>query len=119
MSNTAIAFGGQKHHLRFPAVRIERPTVAEHHRLSYTPILVINLRTIFHNDCAHNLPLFLSARVVGLSCPSYGSPPDYYTSFNNSKNMLLFSYFLQHSQLLSNKIQRDFTAARSRFLNKN
>src|SRR5659263_348021 len=75
MSNTAIAFGGQKHHLRFPAVRIERPTVAEHHRLSYTPILVINLRTIFHNDCAHNLPLFLSARVVGLSCPSYGSPP--------------------------------------------
>src|SRR5659263_201938 len=91
MSNTAIAFGGQKHHLRFPAVRIERPTVAEHHRLSYTPILVINLRTIFHNDCAHNLPPFFIGKGRRSLMSILWNAPQLLYSFNIIKNMLSFT----------------------------
>ena len=34
MGDAAIAVGGQEHHLGFPAIRAERPAVAEHDRLS-------------------------------------------------------------------------------------
>jgi hypothetical protein len=53
MGDAAVAFVGQEHHLRLPAVRIERPAVAEYHRLSYAPVLVINLSTVFRYNCAH------------------------------------------------------------------
>src|ERR1039458_1064431 len=43
MGNRAIAMRSQEQHLTFPAIRAERPAVAEHHRLSRAPVLVINL----------------------------------------------------------------------------
>ena len=56
MGDAAIAVGGQEHHLGFPAIRAERPAVAEHHRLSCAPVLVVDLRSVFRRDRAHGLP---------------------------------------------------------------
>ena len=53
MGNAAIAVGGQEQHLSLPAIRIERPAVAEHHRLSCAPVLVVDLRAVFRRDRAH------------------------------------------------------------------
>ena len=47
MGNAAIAIGSQEHHLRLPAIGIEGPAVAEHNRLSLTPVLVIYLSPVF------------------------------------------------------------------------
>ena len=60
MGDAAIAVGGQKQHLSLPAIRTEGPAVAEHHRLSCAPVLVIDLRTVFRRDRAHCLAPSLS-----------------------------------------------------------
>jgi len=38
--------------------------MAEHHRLSTAPVLVIDLRTVFHRNRTHCLPPFFSVVVV-------------------------------------------------------
>ncbi|MNV36412.1 hypothetical protein D3C71_1278870 [compost metagenome] len=50
----AVTVVGQEHHLRFPAVRIQRPAVAEgHHRpVLRTPVLVVQLHAIGGGDDA-------------------------------------------------------------------
>src|SRR5450830_674769 len=53
MGDAPIAAGGQEHHLSLPTIRTEGPAVAEHHRLSCAPVLVIDLRTVFRRDRAH------------------------------------------------------------------
>ena len=48
---------GKKQHLRFPAVRAQRPPVAEDYRLSGAPILVIDLRAVFNTILLNCPPL--------------------------------------------------------------
>src|SRR5438477_12102098 len=40
--NDAETFAEEKKHLRVPIIRRERPAVAEHDRLSFAPVLVID-----------------------------------------------------------------------------
>src|SRR5664280_2143212 len=75
VGNAAIAVGGQEHHLSLPAIGTEGPAVAEHHRLSCPPVLVIDLCTVFRRNRAHCEPPSLSAGVVDLSCPSNAPTP--------------------------------------------
>jgi hypothetical protein len=70
MGDATIAIGSQKHHLSFPAIRTQGPSVAEYHRLSCAPVLVIDLHTVFRRNRAHCLPSLLFAGMVNLSCPS-------------------------------------------------
>src|SRR5674476_569738 len=65
MGNAAIAVRGQEQHRSLPAIRTEGPAMAEHHRLSCAPVLVIDLRTIFCCNRAHCLLPYLS----GVSMP--------------------------------------------------
>jgi hypothetical protein len=65
MGNAAKAGGGQEKHLGPPAIRTERPAVAEHHRLACAPVLEINLRTVFRRNRSHCLLPFLLAGILG------------------------------------------------------
>ncbi len=62
MGDAAIAAGRQIEHLIFKGISGERPAVAENHRLSAAPVLVIDLRAILGRDRAH---VVLSFAVVG------------------------------------------------------
>src|SRR5207249_10791726 len=53
VGNTSISPRSQKYHLVFPRVRTQRPSVTEHHRLPFTPVLEINLRAVRGFDCVH------------------------------------------------------------------
>ena len=44
---------GQKRHLVLESVSAQRPAVTEDHGLSRAPILVIALRSVFGDNCAH------------------------------------------------------------------
>src|SRR5450631_4472989 len=48
----------EKSHLSVPVVRGERPAVTEHYGLAFSPVLVINLRTVFGGDGGHRALLF-------------------------------------------------------------
>src|SRR4051794_37442824 len=43
----------EEEHLTIPGVRAQRPAVRECYDRTLTPLLVINLRSIFRSDCAH------------------------------------------------------------------
>src|SRR6202166_1827797 len=45
----------EEQHLVIPVVRTERPTMAENYRLSFTPVLVVNLYTVFSRDGGHEI----------------------------------------------------------------
>ncbi len=55
MGDATEAMGGEEKHLRFPRIRIERPSVAESDRLSVfrAPVFVVNRRAVFGGDGAH------------------------------------------------------------------
>jgi hypothetical protein len=55
MGDAAVALSGQEDHLVFEGVRAERPAVAEHHRLSTAPILIIDWRAVCRRDRAHRV----------------------------------------------------------------
>ena len=55
MGDAAVALSGQEDHLVFEGVRAERPAVAEHHRLSAAPILIVDLRAVCRRDRAHRV----------------------------------------------------------------
>lgn len=46
---------GQKEHLIFERIGAQRPTVAENDGLSCAPVVVINVRSVFGRDCAHDI----------------------------------------------------------------
>src|SRR6476661_3773022 len=50
--NDAVTFAQEKKHLRVPIIRRERPAVAEHNRLSFAPVLVIDVyvSSVFFSD---------------------------------------------------------------------
>src|SRR5213592_4634342 len=53
MGDDAIAVFEEEQHLRVPVIGRQRPTMAEDDGLSFAPILVVNLRSVFGCDCAH------------------------------------------------------------------
>jgi hypothetical protein len=53
MGDNPIAMMQEEQHLVVPVVRAERPTVAEHYWLSFTPVLVVDLCTVFRRDSGH------------------------------------------------------------------
>ena len=55
--DTAETPVGEKHHLRVPRIRGERPAVAEHDRLPRSPVLEVNLGAVLGLDCHAALPL--------------------------------------------------------------
>jgi hypothetical protein len=61
MGDTAIAMRGQKEHLILESIRAQRPTVTEHDGLSCTPIVIIELRAVLCDECAHYYSPFRSA----------------------------------------------------------
>src|SRR5712692_1563780 len=58
MGDDAIAMIQEKHHLSVPVIRTQRPAMAEDNGLSFSPILVINLRSVFSRDCRHKTSPF-------------------------------------------------------------
>lgn len=55
MRDDSIAPLSEKHHLCVPVVRSEGPSVTEHDWLTFSPIFVVNLRTVVRFDCRHGL----------------------------------------------------------------
>jgi hypothetical protein len=53
MGDHTIAVIEEEQHLVIPVVRAERPTMAENYRLAFTPVLVVNLYTVFGRDSGH------------------------------------------------------------------
>src|SRR6266481_4521081 len=53
MGDNPIAMMQEEQHLVIPVVRAERPTMAENYRLSFTPVLVVNLCAVFGRDSGH------------------------------------------------------------------
>src|SRR5438132_11408080 len=70
MRDDAIALLAEEQHLSVPVVRGERPAVTEDYRLSFAPILVVNLCAVFCRNCWHKLVLLLLIAIVARkSCP--------------------------------------------------
>ena len=55
MRDATISAVSQEKHLIFPGIRAERPSVAEHYRLLFAPVLVVNLCGVFRGDCGHDM----------------------------------------------------------------
>src|SRR5580700_11353534 len=53
MRNHPIATMQEEQHLVIPVVRAKRPTMTENYRLSFSPVLVINLDSIFSRNSGH------------------------------------------------------------------
>ena len=53
MCNTAVTLRRQIEHLIFKSISIQWPAMTENNRLSFAPILIINLRAIFGNNIRH------------------------------------------------------------------
>src|SRR4051794_12630923 len=64
MSYDAIAVVEEEQHLRVPIVGRQRPTMAEHDRLTLAPILVENLDAVFRFDGIHLDDFVLLARAI-------------------------------------------------------
>src|SRR6266705_3707389 len=56
-----IAVLEEEQHLRVPVVRGQRPTVTEDNRLSFAPIFVIDLCSIFGRNCRHSVLSLIAA----------------------------------------------------------
>src|SRR5919106_6712801 len=72
----------EEEHLSVPIVRRERPAVTEHDRLTFTPVLVVDLRSVFGCDRTHTS-----------SCPVHNS-----TKPNNIRNSA--RHFLMFPKLI-------------------
>src|SRR5271156_4394468 len=53
LGDDAIAVLKEEQHLRVPIVRGQRPTMAKHNGLTFAPVLVEDLDTVFGCDRAH------------------------------------------------------------------
>src|ERR1044071_5750844 len=63
MRDAAISMRGKKYHLVFPCVGAQWPAMAENNRLSFAPILVVNLCTVFGRDHCHKASPYLAMNV--------------------------------------------------------
>src|SRR5882724_12145558 len=66
MRDAAIISGSQKKHLVFKSVCAQGPTVAEDDGLARSPILEINLCSVFGRECVHMFGTFVVVLVVDL-----------------------------------------------------
>src|SRR2546422_7329020 len=71
MGDDAIAIIQEKHHLGIPVIRTQWPAMTENNRLSLSPILVIDLCSVFSRDCRHKTSPF--GRVPGKICGGISS----------------------------------------------
>ena len=62
----------KEHHLRIPIVRGKRPAVMKKKRLTFAPILKVDLRAVFHGNRIHLDLLSLSVFVVCGPVPIIG-----------------------------------------------
>src|SRR6267378_2642698 len=67
----AIAVLEEEQHLRVPIIGRQRPAVAENNRLSLTPVLVVDLRSIFRCDRRHGMFSFLAVSTQTSSIDSF------------------------------------------------
>jgi len=56
----AIAVLEEEQHLRVPIIGRQRPAVRENNRLTSSPILVVDLRSVFRCDRAHKILSFFT-----------------------------------------------------------
>src|SRR4051812_32177265 len=63
VSDDPIALRTEEKHLAVPSVGRKRPAVAEYNRLSSSPVLIKNFRSVFNGDHRHRFFSF----VMGLS----------------------------------------------------
>src|ERR1700731_4118830 len=61
----AITLVQEEQHLRIPIVGRERPAVAKHDGLTFAPVLVINLDTVFCGDGCHGMTSLICWKSVG------------------------------------------------------
>ena len=71
MGDATVAALGQKEHLVFKGIRRQRPSVTEDYGLSGSPILVVNLRSIFRCNSTHETLSFLCCAVRHLKFPEF------------------------------------------------
>src|SRR6185503_9743372 len=60
MSDDAKSLVKKEHHLAVPVVSGQGPTMVKEERLSFAPVLVIDLRSVLRCDCAHSSLLYRS-----------------------------------------------------------
>src|ERR1700704_6807711 len=64
----AIAVAEEEHHLRVPIIGRQRPAVAKHNGLTFAPVLVVNLRSVFGRNRGHKCsPCLPAARGLMVS----------------------------------------------------
>src|SRR5258705_7376767 len=68
MCDAAVSLSTQKNHLVFPGIRGKRPTMTEDYRLSRTPILIVDLSTVFCSNRRSGGSLFLVSHKNLLLC---------------------------------------------------
>ena len=54
--DAAIAVAGEEHHLVFEGIGAEGPAVAEDDRLTFAPVLVVNLGSVLGGESRHMDP---------------------------------------------------------------
>src|ERR1700739_812732 len=74
MRDDAIAALAKEQHLPVPVVRAQRPPVAEHDRLPFSPILVINLSPVFCRYRCHDLSSKFGAEICEPHYPPIAHP---------------------------------------------
>src|SRR5437867_13049442 len=70
MGDASVAVRGQEEYLVLEGVGAQRPAMAEDDRLTRTPVVVVDLRTVFRGDRTHGL-LPSRGRVLALSAEHY------------------------------------------------
>ena len=60
LRNAAIGPRCGKEHLIFPDIRTQRPSVTENDRLTFVPIIAVNLSAVFGRDGIHHILLFVA-----------------------------------------------------------
>src|ERR1700730_537883 len=72
VSYDTIAVVEEEHHLRVPIIGRQRPAVAKHNGLTFAPVFVVNLRSVFCRNRGHRCsPCLPAAR--GLMVPGVTS----------------------------------------------
>src|SRR6266849_5609196 len=64
-----IALLEEEQHLRVPIIRRQRPAVGENNRLTRSPILVVDLCSIFGRNCRHGVLSLITASSFGRDGP--------------------------------------------------
>src|SRR6266436_2174065 len=59
----AIAVLEEEQHLRVPIIGRQRPAMAKHNGLTFAPVLVVDLRSIFRRNCRHGMFSFALVRL--------------------------------------------------------